>query len=516
MAKEKSSTRSKAGKKAAASRVRAARAEGKKSIKLFGKRVPLSEFNAQGKRSKKAAAAISKRGKLPARPKLSAALTKGAKKRVKTEKARREAQGRALKKASSRARRASVAAGMTSTPEKKEETTMAAKTKAGKKAARTRARNKKKKEEAAKKGARTRARKKGHAKKHTKRAKAHTKKRAHTKRAKTTAHRSKRRKGSKRKTGRKGHGAKVMAIPKGATKVIAAERRRGRRHHRGHRRNHYSMENPLSGMEIFAGGLTMLLGLAVADISDRYWATHALTAGAANAQGVVTYTDTPAVTSSTGMAAVGTGLYPNMKNGAAVMAPMNLTRWLSGGALAVVPFVAAAFTKNNTARTAFQFFGFGVVARIGGKFLVDTFASLLGGTQYGQQLYVNELAATGQYQAAMGNPVTVTLPGGVTPTAAGDSASATGLSKPHQAGPGERACCGNCAQGLPCSKEIAPNPPTTTTIPTGTVYTNVPVDSSPGTDGGLGRSPRQLGAYQPRPNPFDWSRHITEAPVTRH
>src|SRR5580692_2507839 len=66
--------------------------------------------------------------------------------------------------------------------------------------------------------------------------------------------------------------------------VTAAERR-GRRHSRRAREG-YAMENPLSTVEIIAGGLTMLLGLAVADVSDRYWATTALVTNAANAANI--------------------------------------------------------------------------------------------------------------------------------------------------------------------------------------------------------------------------------------
>lgn len=259
-----------------------------------------------------------------------------------------------------------------------------------------------------------------------------------------------------RKTGHKSHALTrttrtvVVKVPGKTRKVYltAADKRRGRGHRRSRRNGGYAMENPLSTTEVIAGGLTMLFGLAVADISDRYWATHALTAGTTNAAGATTYTDTPAVTSTTGMATVGSGLYPGMKNGAAVIAPMNLTRWLSGGTLAAVPFIAAAFTKTPTLRSALQLFGFGVIARIGGKALVDLFAGLLGSTSLGQQLYVNELAATGQYQAAMGNPVTVSLPGitDSTQITAAGTAVATGLAKAPQ--PSD---CAACAAGRPCN-----------------------------------------------------------------
>jgi hypothetical protein len=459
-----------------------------------------------------------------------------------------------------------------STPEKteKKEKPMAARSEAEKKksaakAKRTRARNKKKREEAARKAARTRKAGKRGGKKESRKGGRKAERRASSRKGARKSRKS-------RKSRKGGGGVKAVSIPRGAKKVIVAERGH-RKHHRRARRNHgYAMENPLSPTEIFAGGLTMLLGLAVADISDRYWATHALTAGTPSSTGVVPYTDTPAVAagSASTMASFGTGLYPGMLNGAAVLAPMNMTRWVSGGVLAAVPFIAAAFTKQPTLRTALQLFGFGVVARIGGKFLVDTFAGLLGSTALGQQLYVNELAATGQYQAAMGNPVTVSLPNGITPAAVG-TGGATGLAKAPQP-----VCCSNCARGLPCTQEIPPGPAGFVNGPqqsntgitsgsmnspqgtidypidgvTGQVYSPQgggasgqvysPQGGGPGTSGTFqsfpasqsGQSQTQGQAYQAatqdttlarppqlppaRPNPFRYDAQYTESTVTRH
>jgi hypothetical protein len=321
-----------------------------------------------------------------------------------------------------------------------------------------------------------------------------------------------------------------VAVPGKTRKVFvtAAERRGRRRHGRRRAREGYAMENPLSTTEIIAGGLTMLLGLAVADVSDRYWATHALTASTSGT--TTTYTDTPTVTSSTSMATFGAGLYPNMLNGAAVIAPMNLTRWVSGGVLAAVPFLAAAYTKQPTVRTALQLFGFGVIARIGGKALVDLFAGLLGSTQLGQQLYVNELAATGQYQAAMGQTVTVTLPSPGTnpPAAGGPGNSASGLGKAPQG----THCCAACAVGRPCTVNTAPATPQPTTppaVPSSDIPTNLPSNYTPGvpnllppTIGNTAAMPNTtnvpvastpLGVGDPRrlphrPNPYAWGSHI--------
>ena len=398
------------------------------------------------------------------------------------------------------------------------------------------------------------------------------------------------RKGGKRKASRKPaktrhiHHTKTITkrrtvevkVPGKTRKVyLTAADRRGRRgHRRGHRRARegYAMENPLSGMEVLGGGLAMLFGLAVADVSDRYLATHALTANTAAAGATTTtYTDTPVGTAGTvPTSSFGTGLYPGMLNGASVIAPMNMTRWVSGGAISILPFVAAAFVKNPTVRSGLQFFGFGALARIGGKALVDMFAGLLGSTSIGQQLYVNELAATGQYQAAMGQAVTVTLPNITGTVQALGTGQATGLARaPQPSG----CCCNACSRGMPCNgyqpaqstpaqqQQQQSSAPPTTTIPTpgGGGYTPVPTGvpaspapsppttvstpglptappqlsvSYPGIVGliGLQTDPSQspLAAHvngppssgdsssigRPRPNPFDWSSHIT-APDSR-
>jgi hypothetical protein len=329
---------------------------------------------------------------------------------------------------------------------------------------------------------------------------------------------------------------------------LTAAERRGRKGHRrarrgGYARERYAMDNPLSTMEVVAGGLTMLLGAAVADVSDRYWATHALTASTTGT--TTTYTDTPVTTSATGMATFGTGLYPGMLNGASVIAPMNLTRWVSGGALSVLPFVGAAFVKDPMWRTALQMFGFGALVRIGGKAIVDLFAGLLGTTSLGQQLYVNELAATAQSQVALTGTTAITLPSPGTnpPTAAGPSGSASGLAAPRQmAGVGKApqpsGCgCNSCAGGKPCMNyqpqqtvtQPAPTPIVTpvNALPAPTASQSTPLSqlianavnlpnvgmSSGVVAGTVGTATTSgdttLGRPQRAPNPFDWANHIT-------
>jgi hypothetical protein len=313
--------------------------------------------------------------------------------------------------------------------------------------------------------------------------------------------RAKRKSGSKKpkqaKRPAKRSGAKsvrtvVVKVPGKTRKVYltAAEKRKGPkkgRRHSEHRRHHYSMENPLTGMEIVSGGLAMLFGLAVADISDRYWATHSLTATTSGT--TTSYSDTGAMattaaaSTTTGTTTGGAGPFgmtpgyvnttagtAGLKNGAAVLAPMNLTRWLSGGVLAAAPFAAAVFVKNTTVRTGLQMFGFGVIARIGGKALVDVFAQLLGNTTYGQQMYVNELAAAAQWQAAQGQTVTISLPNIGTTVPVQGAGAATGIAHPQRAGVGGCSGCQNCVQGRPCGKTPPgmPAPPPAAPLPEST------------------------------------------------
>ena len=174
--------------------------------------------------------------------------------------------------------------------------------------------------------------------------------------------------------------------------------------------------------------------------------------GDARLTGTGPFTDTPP-TATTGT----TVAYPGMKNGAAVLAPMNLTRSISGGIIVAAPFIGAAFVKAPVARSALQLFGFGALARIGGKALVDLFSGLLGSTSIGQQLYVNELAAAAQYQVAQGQTTTIQLrtvrpSRRLTGAATGLAGRRPGMGR---AMPGGCGCCGSCAQGRPCAQNQA-------------------------------------------------------------
>jgi hypothetical protein len=213
------------------------------------------------------------------------------------------------------------------------------------------------------------------------------------------------RKPAKRKASKRGKG-------RGKGKKKGKGKGRGSRA----RETGYAMENPLSGVEIFVGGLTGLLGFGVADVLDRYLATHALggTTGA--------YTDTPPTS----------GTYSGLYNASAVIAPMGLLRWGVGLGLTAVPLVAARWVKAPVGRSALQFFGFGVGFRVVGKGLQTLFAYVFRNASFGQRLYDGEIRAS--YLKAGGGtiPSTVSLP-------------SSGLGEVPELGCGK---CANCITGV--------------------------------------------------------------------
>jgi hypothetical protein len=153
-----------------------------------------------------------------------------------------------------------------------------------------------------------------------------------------------------------------------------------------------AMENPMTGVEIFVGSVTGLLGFGTADVVDRIIATHALTA--ATSGSTTTYTDTPPTASpAQGTAAT----YGSLYNATAVCAPMNVTRWLAGLGITAVPIVIANFISAPVGRSALQFFGFGAGMRIVGKGLIDMVASLTKSNATGMRLYGGEQRAAAIY-----------------------------------------------------------------------------------------------------------------------
>ena len=178
------------------------------------------------------------------------------------------------------------------------------------------------------------------------------------------------------------------------------------------------MQNPMTGVEIFVGGITGLLGFGLADALDRVLATHALTdKGTKDANGIELYADNPATT----------GSYAGLFNATAICAPMDLTRWAAGLAMAAVPLTIAHFVGAPTGRAALQFFGFGAGVRIVGKGLTDLVAMVTTTSPIGQRLYDGEMRAAALKSGGSANPALASLP-------------SAGLGKPALAAP-----CAPCA-----------------------------------------------------------------------
>lgn len=228
---------------------------------------------------------------------------------------------------------------------------------------------------------------------------------------------------SKKKGGKKGGSKKKTAMkktPKGA------------------------MENPMTGVELFVGTFTGLLGFGTADVVDRLIATHSLTASTSGS--TTSYTDTPPTASP----AQGTkATYGSLFNATAVCAPMNLTRWAAGLGIAGVPIVIAHFVSAPVGRSAMQFFGFGAGMRIVGKGLIDLVALVSKNNATGMRLYGGEQRA----QAIIANNgTTSTLP----------SQGTTGLGRTLGVGAaalaGHRTGCGCQACGVHSPAALAAAP----------------------------------------------------------
>lgn len=224
------------------------------------------------------------------------------------------------------------------------------------------------------------------------------------------------------------------------------------------------MENPLSGVELFVGGLTMLIGAGTADVLDRFLATHALQVkDAANNL----YADQPPTT----------GSYANMFNGAAVDAPMDMKRWLAGGAVVLVPFAASGFVESDAGRSALQLFAFGALIRVAGKAARDGIAMLLKKNATGQRLYIDEMRAAALKKADGSEAQLVSA----------------GLGRPQL---GVGGCgCQNCRTGVgACCRTQAPAPqPSPQPPPTPPAPSGGPIGISP---------PGFIPGPQPTPQPL--------------
>jgi hypothetical protein len=222
-------------------------------------------------------------------------------------------------------------------------------------------------------------------------------------------------------------------------------------------------ENPMSAAEYFIGGGSMIIGGLVAEVADRFAATHALTMvakpfnptgpntattdatqAATDPNGKIIYMDVPDAGAATMWSP-----YNGMKNGAAIAAPMGLKRWIVAGAVVVVPFVGGIpLAKYGHYKSAafFNFLGFGAAVRTGVKSLGDLLAFALKGTGFGQRIYDGEARAQALKAGAGAEQY---LP-------------STGLGRANVkgvAGCGD-GCCGGCG---PCKQKAAAQqqPPST-------------------------------------------------------
>jgi len=260
------------------------------------------------------------------------------------------------------------------------------------------------------------------------------------------------------------------------------------------------MENPLTGVELFIGTLTGLMGFGTADVVDRIIATHALTGVTSGT--VTAYTDVPPTASPV----QGTkATYGSLFNSTAVCAPMNITRWLAGLGISGAPILIGHFVSAPVGRSALQFFGFGALMRVAGKGLIDMVAALSKSNMTGMRLYSGEQRAA----AVLANDGTAAQLPAQAMTGLGRARIAGTLGAPpqtlkmHNVGCG----CGNCkgqpGTGYPSMPapqsvpQVPANPPVQATAPP-VANTNPPVTETNIAIRGI------PNGFTPRPGMFDW------------
>jgi hypothetical protein len=216
--------------------------------------------------------------------------------------------------------------------------------------------------------------------------------------------------------------------------AYAAEpRRKGRRKGRRRSRRRGALENPMTGVELFVGGITGLLGFLSADAIDRVLASHALTdKGTKDANGIELYADNPPTS----------GNYAGLFNATAICAPMDAKRWIVGILVAGIPVTIAHFISAPTGRAALQFFGVAAGFRIVGKGLIDLVAMVTKTNPVGQRLFDGEMRAAALKSGGSTNPELASLP-----------SAGLGRAPALTAGNGTTAPCG-CGKCAKCN----PNP----------------------------------------------------------
>lgn len=210
-----------------------------------------------------------------------------------------------------------------------------------------------------------------------------------------------------------------------------------------------AFENPPSGGEYAMIGGVGLVAFLVSSVVDRVVATHAVTPHMSDgktqdkdANGNLLYDDAPA--------------QGQVYNIIAIDAPMDLKRWLVGGAFVLVPAIGAAVAHssdmpNLTVVMVSATFGAGF--RLFGKAASDGLAYLFRKTAFGQRALAPEINAASfakqmKAQGAAKPGVTGAIPAGV---------SGVGVGAPYIIGAGAaKPCCDKCAQGQPCAKNAAP------------------------------------------------------------
>lgn len=223
--------------------------------------------------------------------------------------------------------------------------------------------------------------------------------------------------------------------------------KKGKSKSKGRAKENYVMENPLSGVELFFGSVTGLLGYGLSDAVDRFVASHALTT---DAQGnLIDPKDA-------------NGRY----NSTLIAAPMGMARWAAGILPPAVGLVGAHWIKSNVGRSTVQMFFFGYGLRTLGKGLTDLVSYLSRKTSIGKRLYNTEQSAQ---QLTMASYDTTTLHTGL--GSAHGNHKQLGVGKPRCGAcapcrTGVGACCGtvNVPPPAPQPQPPPPPPPTPPTV----------------------------------------------------
>lgn len=255
------------------------------------------------------------------------------------------------------------------------------------------------------------------------------------------------------------------------------------------------MENPLTGVELFVGTLTGLLGFGTADVVDRLIATHALTSVTTGT--TTTYSDVPPTTNpAQGTAAT----YGSLFNSTAVCAPMNLERWGVGLLISGVPILIGHFVSAPVGRSALQFFGFGALMRIAGKGLIDMVAQLTKSNATGMRLYAGEQRAAAVYH---NDGSAASLPANALTGLGQRPMLGAPMLRLHQTGCG-CVSCHPAGTGYP-SMPASPVPSTAVVPPvvTPTVTTNPPAVTVNPTNVAVQGIPRGTG-FRPSPGMYKW------------